>query len=406
MQALQFHVTVPKFIAAKAMKALMGNRAFFKGPFRTVRLVDIPEPTLPSADWVKIRTIMCGFCGSDLNLILLNESPTASPFTSFPCVIGHEIIGEIVDAGPGVRDFKPGDRVAVNPILGCETRDINPICPTCRAGRPANCENFAEGSLPPGMFTGINNAVTGGFAPIITAHKSQLFRIPDTLSSPEAVMAEPVAVALQAVLDNPPREDEKILVIGSGVIGNLLIQSVREVSPGAHIAVIEPSSFAADLAMKAGAHDIIQMGDAFSQTARITGATVYKPLLGAEIPMGGFHRIYDTVGNESTLNLSLRLLNNMGVLSVVGIGGNAKLDLTPLWLKLQTIKGVYGNGLATYQGKIRSVFELALEFMAQSKIQTAHMVTHEFPLAAYREMIEVNLDKKKTKDIKTVVSFA
>ena len=82
MKALQFNVNTPKFIAAKSLKPFLGHRVFFKGPVKTTQLVDIPAPQLPTSEWVKIQTIYCGFCGSDLNLMLLHDSPTASPFTS------------------------------------------------------------------------------------------------------------------------------------------------------------------------------------------------------------------------------------------------------------------------------------------------------------------------------------
>ena len=81
MKALQFHVNVPKFIAAKGLGRLIGKRVYYQGPLKTIRLVDIPEPSLPGPDWVMLQTVYCGFCGSDLNLILLHDSPTASPFT-------------------------------------------------------------------------------------------------------------------------------------------------------------------------------------------------------------------------------------------------------------------------------------------------------------------------------------
>lgn len=404
MKALQFNVNVPQFAAAKTLRAFFGSKVFYKGPVKTVSLVDIPEPKLPTPDWVKIKTIYCGFCGSDLNLIMLHDSPTASPFTSFPCVTGHEVVGEIVDTGTGVENFKAGDMVTLNPGLGCEARGINPVCPSCQAGK-ASCENFAEGDLSPGMFAGINKDINGGFAPLMVAHKSQLFKVPSGMSPETAVMTEPVSVALQAVLDNMPEANEKILVIGGGVIGNLIIQSVRVLVPGCRISVIEPSSFAADLAKKGGADEVIPFKKAFKQTARITGAKTYKPMIGMEISMGGFDRIYDTVAAKSTLNLSMRLLAAMGTLSIVGIGGDVKLDLTPLWLKLQTVKGVYGYGYSEFNGKRQHVFEIAMDLMNQGKIRAENLVTHKFALEDYEQMIEVNLSKGKHKALKTVVAF-
>jgi len=216
-------------------------------------------------------------------------------------VIGHEIVGEIIETGSDVNNFKSGDIVAINPGLTCEAREISPLCPTCSSGRSSNCENFSEGNLPPGMFTGINSGINGGFAPYLVAHKTQLFKVPKGLSIKAATMTEPLAVALQAVFDNMPNEDEKALVIGSGVIGNLIVQSIRALVPGCNISFIEPSSFAAEFAMKVGADEIISSKNVFEETARITGAKVYKPMLGMEIAMGGFNRIYDTVGHSSTL---------------------------------------------------------------------------------------------------------
>ncbi len=405
MKALQFNVNVPKFAAAKTLRTFFGNKVFYKGPVKTVQLADVPEPRLLTPDWVRIKTLYCGFCGSDLNLIMLHDSPSASPFTSFPCVIGHEMVGEIIETGAGVTGFQEGDIVAINPGLTCEARGIDPLCGPCSAGRSSNCENFAEGSLPPGMFLGINSGVNGGFAPYLSAHKSQLYKVPEGLSLESAVMTEPVAVALQTIFDNMPEAGEKVMVIGGGVIGNLVVQSIKALVPECSVSVIEPSSFAADLVKKAGADEIIPSKDVFNQTSRITGARFYKPLLGMEIPMGGFKRIYDTVGISSTLNLSLRLLAGMGTLSVVGIGGDVKLDLTPLWLKLQTIKGVYAYGDVEFDGKKQHVFEIALDLMKKGKIRAEDLVTHKFGLEEFEQMIEVNLHKGKHRAVKTVVSF-
>ena len=128
MKALQFNVNVPKFAAAKILSTVFGNQVFYRGPVKTVQLAHVPEPKLRTPDWVKIKTLCCGFCGSDLNLILLHDSPSASPFTSFPCVMGHEIVGEILETGSKVEGFGKGDIVTVNPGLTCKSREIDSSC--------------------------------------------------------------------------------------------------------------------------------------------------------------------------------------------------------------------------------------------------------------------------------------
>jgi len=405
MKALKFSVTVPQFAVLSALGRL-SKRFYFQGPLATIRLVDVPEPALPSPDWVKIKTLMCGLCGSDVSLIFLKDSPAASPFTSFPCTIGHEFCGQVVEVGQNVGGIKAGELVTVAPHLNCATRGIEQECRACSMGRPANCENFAEGDVSPGLFIGISRDLGGGFAPYLVAHKSQIFKLPQGVSPKEGAMIEPLSVTLQAVLDNMPGRDDQVLIIGGGVIGNLIVQSIRALGIDCPITVAEPSHFHAALVSQAGANHLITDGDILNHTVSITGAKAYKPLLGPEILMGGFTKIFDTVASTQTLNADIRVLRTGGVLSVVGIGKEVKIDLTPLWLKLQTIKGVYCFGYTDLRGKREHVFEIAIDLVKQKKVSLEPMVTHTFPLEHYREMIEVNLRKGKYKAVKTMVSFA
>ena len=404
MQALRFFVSVPQYAVLKAL-GRTGRRLHYQGPLATIRLADVPEPSLPSPDWVKIKTSICGFCGSDLNLILLRESPTATPFTSFPCTLGHEMSGEVIEVGSRVSDIMVGDRVTVSPHLNCATRGIEPECEPCRMGRPGNCRNFAEGNLSPGLFLGVCHDVGGGFAPYFVAHESQVFTLPEGVSLEEGAMMEPLAAALQAVMDIRPDPDEQVLVLGAGVIGNLIIQAVRGLGISCSIAVAEPSPFQAELAAQAGADHLIKDGDILGGTSNITGARAYKPTLGPKILMGGFSKIFDTVASNTTLNASMRALSTGGTLSVVGIGANAKIDLTPLWLKLQTIKGAYIYGYNTVDGGRKHAFELAIDLVKQKKVHPESMITHAFSISDYCRMIEVNLDKGRNRAMKTAVRF-
>ena len=404
VKALRFNVTTLRFVLTKAIGALLGKWVYYNSPLATIKYVDIPEPDLPTEEWVKIKTAYCGFCGSDLNLIFLHDSPTASPFTSFPCVIGHEYCGEIVALGKRVRDFKVGDLVTYATPLPCAARDISPVCPSCKAGRPNNCENFAEGSLPPGMFLGICSAVNGGFAPYIVAHQSQLFKLPGGTTYESGALVEPLSVALEAVLDNLPEKGDRVLIIGGGVIGNMIVKAIHALDIRCNITVIEPSPFHAEFIRKSGIDNLVN-GNVYQSTVAITGAKSYKPLLGSEILMGGFNRIFDTVASSGTLNMSMRILAANGVLSVVGIGGDVKLDLTPLWLKHQTVKGVFAFGMATYRGKKRHVFDIAIDLVRRKKVLLDEMVTHRFRLEDYREMIKVNMNKAEHRAVKTVISF-
>jgi (R,R)-butanediol dehydrogenase/meso-butanediol dehydrogenase/diacetyl reductase len=404
MKALQFSVSIPQYAALKVLGSI-NRRLYYHGPLATVKRVDVPEPGLPSPQWVKIKTLLCGVCASDLNLLFLRDSPTASPFTSFPCILGHEICGEITGVGADVSGLKIGDVVTIAPHLNCTARGIDPECAACRSGRTGNCENFAEGSLSPGMFNGICRDTGGGFGEYLVAHESQVFKLPQGMPYEVGALIEPFAISLQAVMDNKPEDGDEVLVIGGGVIGSLIVRSIRLLEIDCKITVAEPSPFAAERVKKAGADHLITDGDIFHHATRITGATRYKPMLGKDILMGGFARIFDVVGNSATLNSATRCLAVGGVLSIVGIGHDVKLDLTPMWLKLQTMKGVFSYGYVRVNGEKKHVFDSAIGLAQKNQIQFGEMVTHRFSIDEYEKMIETNLSKGRNRVVKTVMSF-
>ena len=180
---------------------------------------------------------------------------------------------------------------------------------------------------------------------------------------------------------------------------------MRALGIDCHITVSEPSPFHAEFIREAGADRVITDGDLFSHTVDITGATRYKPLIGEDVLMGGFNKIFDVVANTQTLNQALRCLAVEGVLSVVGIGHHVKLDLTPLWLKHQTMRGVFACGYTNVDGKRKHIFQEAIDLVSTKKADIKDMATHKFSIDNYEEMIEINLAKAKNRVIKTMVSF-
>ena len=278
--------------------------------------------------------------------------------------------------------------VTLSPGLTCVPRGIDPMCPSCRAGRPGSCENTAKGRLSPGMFTGICKDINGGFASYLVVHQSQVFKLAPGMTPETGAMIEPMGVTIQAVLDNRPTADDQVLIIGGGVIGNLLVQAIRALDISCSITVAEPFPFHAELAARAGADHLVTNRDISGAAQKITGASSYKPLLGKNILMGGFSKIFDCVGHRDTLQAAMRALAGGGTLSIVGIGDEVKLDLTPLWLKLQTIKGVYAHGFNVIDGQREHVFATAIRFAAEGRVHLHEMVTHKFSLEQYRDMIE------------------
>lgn len=403
MKALLFNITVPNYLVLQVLGRI-SRRYYFEGPFATVRLRDVPEPTLPNQDWVKIRVRLCGFCGSDLNLLMVKDSPMASPFTSFPCIFGHELCGDVVETGRSADTCAVGDLVTVSPLLSCIPRGLSPVCPVCEAGRPGNCERFAEGGMAPGMFTGICRDVGGGFAEYMVVHKSQVYRIPPGVSPESATLTEPLAVGLQAVLDNRPKDNDRVLVIGGGVIGAMVVKAIRGLDIGCAVTVVEPSAFNADFIKRSGADHVVS-GDIIGTALKMTGAKAYKPMLGERIVQGGFNKVFDTVGHSDTLQLALIVTAGCGTVSLVGIGNKTTFDPTPLWLKIQTLKGCYGYGYNDTPSGRKHAFEIALALMECGKVHVEDMLTHSFPIDRYRDLLEVSMNKGAHRAVKTAVKF-
>ncbi|PKN16811.1 MAG: alcohol dehydrogenase, partial [Deltaproteobacteria bacterium HGW-Deltaproteobacteria-6] len=120
---------------------------------------------------------------------------------------------------------------------------------------------------------------------------------------------------------------------------------------------------------------------------------------------GGYDKVFDTVGSAETLNMALRVTATGGVLSIIGIGKEVKLDLTPLWLKLQTVKGCYGYRYNNIAGVRKHTFEISLEMISTGKVQVDDMLTHKLPLEKYREMIDIHLNKEANRAMKIAFQF-
>ena len=300
MRALVCDVSVPR----QVFSALLGrlDKRFFFGPFSPAVLTDIPDPELPADDWVVIRTQLCGICGSDYKQMFLNGSMD-NPMTaiiSFPQVLGHEVVGTIVKAGPGVTTRKVGDRVVLNPWLSCGPRGITPPCPECQQGQFSICRNFALGRIPPGIHTGNSSKATGGFAPFVPAHESMCIPIPDGVSDEQAVLADPFSVSLHGILKRPPTKGAPVLVYGCGTLGLLAIAIVRHVHPDSKVFAVARFPHQERLARQFGAHVVLPhepVADLVTRVGAETGAQIMKPWFGLPwLYGGGIDVVYDTVG--------------------------------------------------------------------------------------------------------------
>lgn len=371
----------------------------------------MPEPTLRGPDWVIVQPIYAGICGTDMGTITAKSSPAFAPFVSFPSVLGHEVVARVVETGETVEECRPGDRVVIDPFISCHVRGV-PLCPSCRVGRTARCENAAgdvEGStLGPGMILGFMRDLPGAWSERMEAHRSQVFKVPDELSDEKAVLVEPLAICVHAVLRRPPKPKDRVLVLGGGTIGLCMVAALRLLDLDVQIAASVRYGFQKELALELGADAAFQGRDGAVQAAlAVTAAREYRPPLGRAVYAGGFDVVYDCVGSPSSLDDALRLTRNGGTMVLVGGAGETpKLDLSFVWANELDVLGSVGYGTENWEGRSLHTFELTMErMMAHPEVRVERMITHRFRLEDFRRAVQTNLARRREPAVKTIFAI-
>jgi L-iditol 2-dehydrogenase len=408
MKALRFNATIPRYAATK-VAGRFRQQAYYKGPFATTYLDDVPEPELTGDDWVKVRTTYGGVCGSDINLIFLKDSPYSEPYTTMPVTIGHENVGVIAEAGEGVEGYSAGDRVVVDPMLPCAARGIDPPCERCARGDFSQCLRMREGSLPPGFYTGFTGATGGSWSELFLAHQSQLLKVPDGMADEEALMLEAFTVPLHAIMRNLPAPGDTVLVYGCGVIGMLSVASLKALAPRCRVIAVARYPFQAEVVRGYGADEIImqrEVKDFYGEVARLTGAQVVKPMIGGRYLNGGPDMVLECVGSPATLDDSLRMTKSGGTVVLIGLVSFApKIDWTPVWFKELKVTGTLCSSSDSFEGTTARTIEWARDLVTGGQVRVDHLLTHTWKLDQFEDMIETALSKGNTGCIKQAFRF-
>lgn len=403
MKAVVADITIPRYLATRAAGRLW--RPTFWSRMAPVRLVDIAALPLPGPDWVRVRVDLAGVCGSDLHLILLETSPSATVYASMPFVVGHESVGTVVEAGPDAG-VAPGTRVVVEPLLPCITRGFADPCPACGRGDYHLCERFAEGALAAGVGQGACRDVGGSWGEEMVAHRSQLVPVPGGVPDEQAVMTEPLAVVVHAVLRFIPPESRTVLVAGAGTIGLAAVAALAALRPAARIVVLARYAHQADLARALGADDVVLLSgnEHYRAIAAITGARLLKPLIGAPVLTGGVDVTLECVGTGRSIDDALRLTRAGGSVVLVGLAAAPRgIDWTPIWLREVAVHGTFCYAQESLEGRPRRSIEIAMDLLASGRVDLRPLITHRFPLTEWRRAVEVAIEKRRHHSVKVVL---
>jgi threonine dehydrogenase-like Zn-dependent dehydrogenase len=358
-----------------------------------MRLLDIPEPDFLLPDWVITRPRVTGICGSDAKQVFMdwvNVATADNPmvgFVSFPQVLGHEVVADVFALGPEAEGLEVGDRVVLNPWLSCRPRGVDPICPACEAGDLSLCWNFTAGPIAPGIHTGTSRDASGGYAQLMPAHDTQLFKVPDDIPDELAVFADPFAVSLHSVTRHPPVPGGKVMVYGAGALGACATAILRALYPDVDVLVVARFEAQAALARKLGAtvigHEPARR--VIEEAAGWSGG-VLQPIDG--LPMaypGAIDVVYDTIGKQETFEVGARVLKARGTIVKAGVHGPTYWEDTPLYFKEISLVGSNAFGVEEVDDVRQHGIQHYLDLVADGRVDLTGMLTHTFALEDWRD---------------------
>jgi threonine dehydrogenase-like Zn-dependent dehydrogenase len=402
MRSIYAEKIVPKMLAVQVLGGAWPGVVW--SPLSHVSATDLPEPSLPGTRWIKVKNRQCGICATDLSLLFAHVDPAVGP-AALPgnqrMYLGHEVVSEVVEVGPGVTRVKPGDRVIMDTHhfgANCLSQEIEPVCRFCARGDYCMCENISANIGPRG--------VGGGWGDGYTAHETAVYPMPTDLSDDMATMIEPASVALHAVLRRPPGAGDKVLVVGAGVIGLLVVQAARAICPDCHISVMAKHPYQVEMARRLGADEVIGRTDGYATAAKITGAKHHTGMMNKGMLIGGFDAIYDCVGSSVTIEDSLRWARGEGVVVLVGIDlRRVKVDLNPIWYQQVDLIGAQVHGSDEWLGRRRHTYDWVVDLMRAGKLGGDGFITHRYPLEEHRQAVAAATTKASSQAIKVVFDY-
>jgi L-iditol 2-dehydrogenase len=338
------------------------NAAVYRGAGRVV-VERVPVPEIGEGE-VLIRVAACGICGTDLKKI-------QHGFVAAPQIFGHEVAGTVVAVGPGMRRWKPGDRVVSFHHVPCQN------CFYCERRLYSQCAGYKKVGLTAGF-----DPNGGGFAEYVRAlpwiAERGMVEIPAGVSFEEATFVEPVNTCLKAIEKARVAAGETVVVMGQGPIGLILTMLAR--SAGAAVLGSDPMEERRAVSVELGAVAALdpREGRLTEEVRARTGGR------GADV-------VLVAVPLPSALSDALALARPGGrVLLFAQNDPKMKLEFpaAAVGVEEKEILGSYSAAVDRHAEAARLIFS--------RELPVARLVTHKFPLQEFGEAIA--LAARPTKD--------
>lgn len=318
-----------------------------------LELRDWPEPS-PAAGEVKLRIAAAGICGTDIHII--RGTWPSRP----PVVLGHEFCGTVVEAGVGVKNLRAGDRVvSSNPAKTCG------VCHHCRAGNDFMCSDRVSAGYH----------IDGAFAEYLCIDASRCHPLPDHVRFRQAAVGEPLAVAVHAVIERTTvHSGDVVFVSGPGCVGLLTMQIAKLEGARVIIAGLDKDERRLACARRLGADVVVNA----SREDPVDVARSQTNGRGADV-------VYECSGSAASLASCWEAVKKEGTLVPLGIyPGPIETDFNKITMKELRVIGSYGY--------VWTSWRRCVQLLAEGKVKTEELISHEYPLEKYDEAFRATQD--------------
>lgn len=264
-------------------------KAMLLKEYKNLEVTEMPEPDVGASD-VLVEVRACGICGSDIH-----GYDGSSGRRIPPLVMGHEAAGVIAKVGENIEDFAVGDRVTFDSTVSCGH------CKFCRAGSINLCDNRKVLGVSCGEYR-----QHGAFAQFVAVPQNILYKIPEGLAFEHAAMIEAVSIAVHAANRAPVKLGDTAVVVGSGMIGLLVIQAIR-LAGCSQVIAVDLDNDRLKLAKQLGADVTLnaKTDDVVAEIKNLTGGK------GADISI-------EVVGASVTIETAIEATRKGGSITLVG----------------------------------------------------------------------------------------
>ena len=339
--------------------------AIFKGPYEfEICERDVPKP---GDHEVLIRIRAVGICGSDIHPYRGNGLDRREP----GIIMGHEAAGDVVEIGGKVTRWKPGDRVAINPQINCET------CVMCRKGLPHLCAH------PLLIGSSMRGFLDGAMCEYLIMHEKQLYHLPDEVSYDYGTFLDPLGNAIHLINRGGVKLGDKVVIIGVGTIGLLAVQTAK-LAGAVKVIAVDLSDYKLGIAAEVGATCCLRSDD-----------PDFLEKIKQETDGIGPDVVVEAVGISATYNLALQMCRKRGTVVALGFT-RPELELAIQQIVYKELHVFGSTGYADECGT-------TLEYLRSNMVDIEKVITHRLPLEKVKEGFDL-LCRQDSRAIKVILN--